>query len=201
MMDKDPYRILGVERGATEEQIKTAYRDLARRYHPDNYTDPAKAAKAEEQMKEINEAYDRIRHGDKQSFSSSAGGGGAYAAQLSLVRQHLRAGNIDGADRLLESIPQEERAAEWYFLKGCVLTQKGWYFDAQKHLETACYMDPENREYREFLSGIRSAAAGYGGGRGTDARGGQSDICDICATLACMDCMCECCGTDLFRCC
>ena len=53
----DPYRVLGVDPNATDEDIKKAYRDLARKYHPDRYTDENLKRTAEEKMKEINEAY------------------------------------------------------------------------------------------------------------------------------------------------
>ena len=56
----DPYQTLGVSRNATDEQIKQAYKELARKYHPDNYANNPLSDLAESKMKEINEAYDAI---------------------------------------------------------------------------------------------------------------------------------------------
>ena len=202
-MNKDPYLILGVAYDATDEQIKAAYRDLARHNHPDNFTDPAQIASAEERMKEINEAYNAIRRmrSGAETGGTSHSGSGENAPILARARASIRAGRFDDADRALESIAPSERNAEWNFLKGCVLTQKGWYFDAQKHLETACYMDPTNTEDRDFLNNICSAASTYGRGYRSDAPGASVDVCDICMSLACLDCMCDCCGGDFIRCC
>ena len=58
---KDPYKVLGVAREATDEEIKKAYRELARKYHPDNYVNNPLADLVEEKMKEVNEAYDQIQ--------------------------------------------------------------------------------------------------------------------------------------------
>ena len=55
---KDPYEVLGVPHGASEDQIKKAYRELARKYHPDNYANNPLADLAQEKMKEINAAYE-----------------------------------------------------------------------------------------------------------------------------------------------
>ena len=58
----NPYEVLGVSETATDEEVKAAYRNLAKKYHPDNYTDSPLADVAEQKMKEINEAYDMIIH-------------------------------------------------------------------------------------------------------------------------------------------
>ena len=199
-MNKDPYRILGVPYDATDEQIKSAYRDLARRNHPDNFTDPSSAAAAEERMKQINEAMDAIRR-MRAGRGEGADRPRSSSPRLNHIRAMIRAGDFDGAEQALSAIPAEEQGGEWNFLKGCVLTQKGWYYDAQKHLQTACYMDPDNPEYRELLSNIRAAAGTYGRGYRSDAPGKSNELCDICMSLACLDCMCDCCGGDFIRCC
>lgn len=70
---KDPYEVLGVPHGASEEEVTKAYRKLAKQYHPDlNPGDEAAAQK----MSEINDAYDRIKKGDvgvHSSYSRTAG--------------------------------------------------------------------------------------------------------------------------------
>lgn len=58
---RDPYTVLGVSSNASDQEIKKAYRELARKYHPDNYVDNPLADLAEEKMKEINEAYEAIQ--------------------------------------------------------------------------------------------------------------------------------------------
>ena len=59
-MRKDPYKVLGVDKNATDEEIKSAYRELAKKFHPDNYVGSPLADLAGEKMKEINDAYDKI---------------------------------------------------------------------------------------------------------------------------------------------
>ena len=85
----DPYSTLGVSRNATDEEIKKAYRDLARKYHPDNYHDNPLADLAQEKMKEINEAYDAITKQRAGGGSGSTGGGSGYAV-VNTGRLYLR---------------------------------------------------------------------------------------------------------------
>ena len=77
---RDPYQVLGVPSTATDEEVKKAYRNLAKKYHPDNYHDDPLADLAQEKMKEINEAYEEIQNQRKRGASGSGYGayGGSY---------------------------------------------------------------------------------------------------------------------------
>jgi curved DNA-binding protein CbpA len=80
----DPYKILGVSPTATDDEIKSAYRALARKYHPDKYRDSDLAEMAGEKMKEINAAYDEIqklRAGRSAGQNAGGGYGSAYGGQ------------------------------------------------------------------------------------------------------------------------
>ena len=200
----DPYKVLGVSRDATDEEIKKAYRELARKYHPDNYANNPLADLVSEKMKEINEAYDTIQkmragqsgYGGYNSRSSDSAQDGDY----SRIRMLISSGRFSEADIMLDAVSENDRNAEWNYLKGRVLMQRGWFYDAQKHFETACYMDPSNVEYRNALNGMNSRAQTFGNyNRGAQSQ--QCSGCDICSSLLIADCCCECCGGDLIRCC
>ncbi len=195
----DPYKVLGVSRDASDEEIKKAYRELARKYHPDNYVDNPLADLVQEKMKEINEAYDTIQkeRAGGQKNGSASGGYGDYVH----VRELINNRRYSEAELILDAIGQSGRNAEWNYLKGCVLIQRGWYYDAQKFLETACYMDPANSEYRTALERIKANVANFGGGYRTSQRVNSTSACDLCSGLICADCLCECCGGDLISCC
>lgn len=208
-MINDPYSTLGVSPNATDDEIKSSYRNLARKYHPDNFaSDPQKRAEAEEKMKEINEAYDQIqsmRRGAGNSYggtSRNTNDTSSNRERYILVREYINSGRIDQADMILEQIDQYDRGAEWNFLKGCVSASKGWYFEAQNYFARACSMDPQNIEYRSALNNMQNAARGFNSRGYTTANSSECSGCDICGSLLCADCMCEnCCGGDIVPCC
>lgn len=72
---QDPYRVLGVSANASEDEIKKAYRTLAKKYHPDVNNG---SADAEARMKEVNEAYSQIMKMRREGASGSAGGSSGY---------------------------------------------------------------------------------------------------------------------------
>ena len=203
----DPYKILGVSPDASDEEIKNAYRTLARKYHPDKYRDSDLADLANEKMKEVNAAYEEIQK-IREGKSSGAGYSGGYGAgsggyntsgtspKFAQVRININNGNIAEAERLLRETDQNDRAAEWNFLMGCVELKKGNSFDASRYFDTACTMEPSNIEYRNMRMRMRGYSP-MGGGYTSSSSGG----CDICSTLICADCCCECMGGDLISCC
>ena len=200
----DPYKVLGVSPTATDDEIKQAYRELVRKYHPDKYANTDLAEMATEKMKEVNAAYEEIQK-MRQGGSSSGGynsGNNSYNGgyNYSNIRRNINTGNIGAAEAELNSINAGDRGAEWNYLMGCVLIKKGYYVDAQRMINTACNMDPTNSEYRAALDRLNMQARGYGGGYQTSRASGCSG-CDVCSTLLCADCCCECMGGDLIACC
>ncbi|MBQ7835770.1 MAG: DnaJ domain-containing protein [Clostridia bacterium] len=207
----DPYKVLGVSRDATDSEIKKAYRELARKYHPDNYQGSDLADLVEEKMKQINEAYDQIQKERAGGGSSSSGGynsgysnynysGGTTDARFAEIRMMINARRFSEAEMRLDSMSASDRNAEWNFLKGCVLAQRGNFFDAQRYIETACYMDPGNMEYKAMKNQMSRNANAYGRGYSTN-NSSDCDMCTVCQALWCMDCCCECMGSDFIRCC
>lgn len=221
----DPYQVLGVSPSATDEQIKNAYRELARKYHPDNYANNPLADLAQEKMKEINEAYDQIQRQRKQQ-SSRAGQGysqGGYSqsgysqsgysrgyagqggSQFADIRQLLNTNRVSDAEELLEGIPQSRRDAEWYFLRGRVFYVRGWLDQAYNYYVRANQMSPGNAEYQTALNQLMwqrntgRPAGGYGDYRNVQTGGASG--CDMCMGLICADTCCECMGGDLISCC
>jgi curved DNA-binding protein CbpA len=204
---RDYYEVLGVSRDASQEEIKKAYRSLAKKYHPDNYAadNPLKDL-ATEKMKEINEAYDQItnsrKNGGNGQYQSSSYGSSQSNSGYSFanVRQLITIGNYLQAESILNSLPAQSRNAEWNFLKGCIAMKRQYYTQASSYLERACAMDPTNEEYRTVYEQLKSARNQHGGFT-VSRSSSHCSVCDLCTCLICSDCCCSCIGSDLFRCC
>lgn len=195
----DPYSVLGVSSTASDDEIKRAYRELARKYHPDNYQDNPLSDLAEEKMKEINEAYEevnRIRSGGGGTTSSSYGYGGsayqsAYQRQSSSadplfqrVRQCINVGDLGTAEQLLREAPNQ--SAEWHFLAGSIAYRRGWLDEARQRFQVACNAEPSNLEYRQALNLMQQGGQSY---RVYNSGSGM-DSMDCCTTLLCLNCLC-----------
>lgn len=198
----NPYEVLGITPSATDDEVKAAYRELAKKYHPDNYSDNPLSDLAQEKMQEINEAYDAIIRMRRQGGGNSGSyAGGSYGGNTRYadIRNLIQLGRNIDAETLLDGIPVPARDAEWYFLKGSVLYKKGWLDDAYNHFSTATRMDPANLEYRSAY--MRMEQQRRTGGYHTAMPVGGCDACRVCEAMWCADCCCECMGGDLIRCC
>jgi molecular chaperone DnaJ len=202
----DPYRVLGVSPDATDEEVKTAYRELAKKYHPDNYANSPIADLAGEKMKEINEAYDQVTNERKRRKSGAAQGGfsgyGPAGSDYADVRNLIVAGRVADAEQILDGVPPENRSAEWYFLKGTVLYKRGWLDEAYNDFSRACQMDPGNSEYRAAFSQVTNQRSGmYGGYNPNAGQMGNCGGCDLCTSMCVANLCCNCIGGGMGPCC
>ena len=199
----DPYQVLGVSANASDEEIKKAYRNLVKKYHPDRYTDEALKEVAAEKLKQINAAYSevqRLRQGKGAGGYGNAGGSYSYSTASSSndpryasIRQRIQMGDLSGAEAALDAI--SDRNAEWHFLKGVVLLRRGWYDGARQHFANAYNMDPANAEYAQAYQSMGQMGRGYSDFYGRGGTQNDCGVCDICAASMCLN---MCCGS---RCC
>lgn len=205
----DPYNILGVSPNASDDEIKTAYRELARKYHPDNYQGNPLADLASDKMKEINQAYDQIMN-QRKNGQRSPGGSSSYAgsaqnqrsysynsgsSQFADIRRLIASGRITQAEELLDGVPRQNRDAEWHFLKGSVQYSRGWLDDAYNNFSRACEMEPGNNEYRAAYNQLqwqRQTGRPQGYAPNNMGYANNCSICDICAAMYCANCCCDC---------
>ena len=201
---RDPYQVLGVPSTATDEEVKKAYRDLARKYHPDNYHDNPLADLAQERMKEINEAYEAVQSQRKAQRSggysaSGAGYGTGYGGYQSAyqgsyqgssryqrVRMAISSGDLNLAEELLNA--QTDHDAEWNFLKGVICTRRGWLDEARQYFQTAVQMDPDEPEYQQALDMAEGRQSTYRpAGYGSVTTGGcdNTDCLRLCGISLC----------------
>lgn len=193
-MIDDPYQVLGVSPDASDEEIKKAYRRLAKKYHPDlNPGDPVAAKK----MQQVNAAYERIKNPEKaQPNPGSQGGytaygydpfGGAWQRSYQqsqqstgdqyqqAAAQYIRFGRYQEALNVLSSCP--ERNARWYYLSALANDGLGNQVTALEHIRRAVSMEPDNQVYLRTLDEIENGGAAYrrqAGNFGGFAMGGSS---------------------------
>ena len=214
-MIDDPYQVLGVSRDASDDEIKRAYRRLAKKYHPDvNPGDPVAAKK----MQQINAAYEQIKNPEKAqqgpgygsstgydpfggfdpfgSYRSSNGGQNTAEGQYQRAAyQYIQFRRFREALNVLQS--DTNRNARWYYLSALAHNGLGNQVTALEHIRRAVSMEPDNRLYLDTLTAIENGGTTYrqqaGNFRGF-AMGGSSlaSLC-LCYFLQMFCCRIRCC--------
>ena len=188
----DPYKVLGVSPDASDEEIKRAYRALAKKYHPDRNPGDAEAAR---KMQEVNAAYEQIKDPDAYRRSQTGGYGGysSYGGYdpFGGQRQYQQGQYKQAAQRyiffsrfrealnVLES--DRDRNGRWYYLSALANDGLGNQVTALEHIRRAVSMEPDNPEYLQALEDIENGGAAYrrqaGTFRGFDMRGSLWQLC------------------------
>ena len=217
--------MLGVSPSASDDEIKKAYRDLTRKYHPDANVDNPLADLAEEKFKEVQEAYDTIMKerasGNTGGYSyggNSSYGGGASSygygnsgygnyqnaqqdPRLQAAVNYINNRRYREALNTLDQIP--ERSALWYYLSGCANAGLGNNVLARDHAAQAVNMEPNNLQYRQLLNQLDFSSRRYQNspyGNGYGAGGSTCGTGNMCCDLFIADQLCECMGGDLCSC-
>ncbi len=215
----NPYDVLGVSPGASDDEIKKAYRSLSRRYHPDANINNPNRAQAEERFKEVQQAYDQIMKEKQQGYSYDSFGdhgqggyyggfgefggfGGTYSSrqhstgssdtdtiELQAAANYINHRCYREALNVLANI--KTRSATWYYYSAMANAGTGNNVTAKEHIAQACAMEPDNLQFRAFEQQL-----GYGGdwysnmGRGYERPYAGSSFC---LSLCLLNIFCNCC--------
>ena len=163
-MIEDPYKVLGVSPDASDEEIKRAYRALAKKYHPDRNPGDAEAAR---KMQEVNAAYEQIKNPQKAQPNTGGydpfGGYRQHQNQedsyFQGVRQYIRFGRYQEALNMLNNMT--DRSARWYYYSALAHNGLGNQVTALEHIRKAVSMEPDNYEYLDALNRIEHGGAAY----------------------------------------
>ncbi|MGI6205977.1 MAG: DnaJ domain-containing protein [Anaerovoracaceae bacterium] len=214
----DPYKVLGISRNASDDEVKKAYRAMARKYHPDK--NPGNKA-AEDMFKVVQEAYTQIqderKHGGRSSGGYSGGysgynayqNGGAYGGSYGANQQtyygspenaqmyqaavnYINARHFREAMNVLMGV--KDRDAMWYYLMALTNAGLGNNYEAVQQAQTAAQMEPGNEMFQNLVSQLTGGMYRYSNmqnGYGYGAGGIDQNWCaQMCALNLCLNCLC-----------
>ncbi|MBK5897417.1 J domain-containing protein [Catonella sp. Marseille-Q4567] len=204
-MRMNPYEVLGVSRNASIDEIKKAYKELSRKYHPDSYVGNPLSSLAEEKFKQVQEAYDAImkeKNGDYNYAGNYNNNGynNSESGEMAEVYNLLGRRAYSQALSLLDSMPN--RNAKWYYYSAIAQVGLGNNLRGMEYARMAVSMEPNNIEYQNLVNRLSFQGNRYGEVRNV-YRGGRSgfdDATDLCCKLWLADSLCECMGGDLCSC-
>lgn len=148
---QNPFEVLGVQMTATKDEIRAAYRALARRWHPDRFLAGPERDWANEKMAEINAAYRDCLNGVRPRTIV------AEATELARVEQMIDDGQFTSAREALMRVAT--RCAEWNYLFGALMMRTAEYEKGILYLSVAAHQSPDVEKYVTALQAARRAAS------------------------------------------
>ena len=222
-MAANPYEVLGVSPDASDEEIKKAYRELTKKYHPDLNPGNEYAAKM---MNDVNAAYDQIKNGVLPQHTEAPGGyqyqqytdpfqswQNAWSSwqerqywqqqsertEYTAAKNYIRNGMYREALNALSGVPTVERDAKWYYLSSGANLYLGNRIAALEAAKKAVEMEPDNPDYQRLLQQLQSGGDFYNNYRVSYSNGLSTDR--LCLTLCAANlCLGPLCGTNIFCC-
>lgn len=217
---RDPYQVLGISRGASDEEIKKAYRNLSRKYHPDTNVNNPNKEQAEEKFKQVQQAYDQIMkekqqgsfggYGNSYGGYSNAGSGSSYGdfggfygnanayreenSRLQAAVNYIRNGYYREALNVLNDIPFSERNGRWYYYSAIANRGVGNTATALEHIRRAVELEPSNIQYRQFQQNLEYGGTWYttmGSGYESPYSGGEWCLRMLLLNMFCNFCCCR----------
>lgn len=212
-MMADPYNVLGINRNASDDEVKRAYRDLSRKYHPDMNANNPLAELAEEKFKEVQSAYEQIikeREQGPGQYQNGYGQGGwnqnnAYGDDWQKDSKLVAAANYINSRHYYEALNvldgMSDRIGQWYYLAALAHSGLGNNIEALNNARTAAQMEPNNRAFADLVNRLQFGRNRYqSGGTGYGAGGSTCGTGNLCCDLWCADSLCECMGGDICSC-
>ena len=224
-MVSNPYQVLGVSPDASDEEIKKAYRELTKKYHPDLNPGDEHAA---QMMNDINSAYDQIKNGTAAAAQGATSGAYQYSqyadpfggfrdpwgntwnswqqtqqqterSEYTAAKNYIRNGMYQEALTALSSVPLAERDGKWYYLCAGANMYLGNKIAALDAAKRAVEIEPDNEEYQRLLQQLQSGGDFYNNYRVQYSSGLRTDrLClTLCAANLCLGPMC---GTRVICC-
>ena len=213
----NPYEVLGVSPGASDEEIKKAYRSLSRRYHPDANVNNPNKAQAEERFKQVQQAYDQIMkekqqgysyggrgygygnagsgtygYGSNRTYGGYSSGKGADSIEMQAAANYIANRHYAEALNVLNSVAEAQRGARWYFFSAVANAGMGNNVTAKEQIDRAVALEPSNMEYRQFKQHLDFGGTWYQSmGRGYERPYAGSG--SWCLRMLFLNMLCNCC--------
>lgn len=200
----NPYDVLGLSPGATDEEIKKAYRALSRKYHPDANINNPNREQAEERFKEIQQAYNQIMQEKQQGSSFSGYGSARYSGYRGFDRRTEETPMMQAAANYLANRCYQEalnvlnnvseHSARWYYYCAVAHAGIGNNVTAREYAEQAVRLEPSNIEYRQFQQQLNFGGTWYSS-MGESYGRPYEGFSRFCMSMVLMNMFCTCCCT------